>query len=133
MSLCEKISEVLPRMLMAGKEECDLSSAVHGEHARREGAASSLSFIDRKKYFHRRIVKMDDLALRCLPDQFFVRRMGGFGISFDDVPLGGGRKRDAKGILQRFEPVEGNAGSVLEQGDHGACGGIVFLRSCVIG
>lgn len=67
MSLREKIGEVLPRVFMTGKKERDLSFAVNGEHARGEGPASSLFFIDRKEYLHRRIVEMDQFALRRLP------------------------------------------------------------------
>ena len=75
MSLRKKIGEVLPGMLLTGEEERDLPLTCHGEHARGEGPASSF-FIDRRQYLHRRIVVMDDLALRRLPYQFLIRQDG---------------------------------------------------------
>ena len=118
--------------LMAGKEERDLSFAFHGEHARGEGAAASLVFIDGCEQLHRRVVQMDELTLRGLPDQFLIYWMGGLGVLLNDVPLGGCGKGDTECILQRLQPVKGKTHPVLEQGDHDACGGIVLFFPCGI-
>ena len=66
MSLCKKVGQVLPRVLVTGEEERDLPFVLHGEHARGEGPVP-LSFIDGGEYLHRGIVVMDELALRRLP------------------------------------------------------------------
>ena len=126
MSLCEEIGQVLPRMLMTGKEEGDLLSSFTESIPVVKVPFRPSSLTVASIFMVVSSIWMISPCAACR-DQFLVRRMGGLGVLFDDVPLGGGGKGDTEGFLQCFEPVEGNTHPVLQEGYHGACGGIVLL------
>ena len=55
------------------------------------------------------IVVVDDRTLRSLSQQLLVGTADRIGLPADDLPLGGGRKRDSEPVLQLFKPVEREA------------------------
>jgi len=75
----------------------------------------------------RRVVVVQHLSLRRLPDQFLEGRCQVRCDGTHDVPLGRGRQRNLQVPLQAIQAVEGESAAVFQQPDHAAGCGIVFL------
>jgi hypothetical protein len=80
------------------------------------------------QHFHRGVVVVHHLRLRPLADQLLVSRPQIGRGSLYQLPLGRRGHRDAHRLLELLDPVEGCAGTVLQQSHHtGGCGIVLLL------
>jgi hypothetical protein len=75
---------------------------------------------------HVAVVVVQDLALCGGAEELVVGGLDEGDGLVDEVPLGGGRQGRVEVSLKMVEPVEGHAGTVVQDGDH-ADGGLVVL------
>ena len=79
------------------------------------------------QYLHGGIVVVEDGSLGCLIEKFLMGGGQCFCRRLHQIPLRGGRQRDAHAVLQFLDAVERQACSVFQQAHHAGGGRIVFL------
>jgi len=123
-------------MSHAGEEQRDLhprggGDDPGGEHPRTflgviAGQGGGPLLARQLQYLHRGVVVVQYRSLRRLADQLLMYGGEGLGRGLHQVPLRGGRQRDAQRLLELLDAVEGQPRPVLEQAHH-AHGGRVVL------
>ncbi len=125
-------------MPAAAEEQRDPMAFAQGHHAGGVQAAASVGIgvdVEPASFPHQfedldgRVIVVQDVPLRRLPDQFVMGRGKEGRHRLHDVPLGRGRQRDAQVPLQAIESVKRQAAPVLQEADHAAGRGVVFRRA----